>query len=776
MTPALQAMVQLGRELAESKNLAWDVPYDTATGSIPKSHWWDLSGLVNANTGVQTKLSTFATYGASLDAIARFGGGKAAPVMTQEWIELYKAIALQDILVLGNKPSNFGANVGPSFRILAAAAGSLAPHELSSDQVQLGFNAALVASDSAKRASTLKALVARWFDASGICEHRPLAQYCTAYPGQSDLLGQAQKLAVTSRRQTDSKRPAALRSELSERHFAEKLPSEDALHELVRIVFGERPRTVSDVVRFHQVRILLATGFRAGELVTLPATTLVSREQDALHARLFGPPAPALALRHFAEKQLARGRGADLIEGLHHVPPLFAPIIKESVTEVLRLTAPMREMVQAQRASGRLFPDVALDALIPWTEAYSRLSGMMQISSETIPDDLKARYRATYDAAVLIEMRDHQRALAVHQPHRQVREYFLRSSNALGRRIVRDCRGELIHLGNRVRMGDMGLYVLGADMEAYAAGHLPSKLPDMRLNQSGSLTLGLEDFLFLYPGRALAEEKHDAIVDLYRYFAVQRAERPDLELQLGGSARGGKLFQKYGLDEASQSLAVNPHAIRHLQNTELFRLGVADTIISKRFNRKSSVQSYVYDHRTLGEHLDEMDPPTAKALAGADLGPQARKAFDLIRGGKIQGPIVRQFLAIQTAEGDDAAFAYLNAEAGALHATPYGFCLNSFAASPCLKHLECFNACSHLVRTDSPKEQANLEQLKDRYELHIGRLRERPSAAPMFEAQLRHAETRLEGVRAALRQAPGGTVFPDGSDRSQATGETAGVG
>lgn len=776
MTPELQAFIRLGRELAESKHLSWDLPYDLTTGSIPRDRWWDLSALVNANTGVRVKLSTFATHDASLDAIARFGGGKAAPVMTGEWIELYKAVALQDILVLGNKPSNFGANVGPSFRILAGAAGSLAPHELSSDQVQLGFNAALVASDSAKRASTLKALVARWFDATGICEHRPLAQYCTAYPGRSELLGQVQKLAVTSRRQTDTKRPAALRSELSQRHFAEKLPSEEALLELIRIVFGERPRTVSDMVRFHQVRILLTTGFRAGELVTLPAATLVSREQETSHARLYGPPAPALALRHFAEKQFAKGRGADLIEGLHHVPPLFAPIVKESVAEVLRLTAPMREMLKAQRTAGRLFPEVALDALVPWTEAYSRLSGMMQFSSEPIPVDLKTRYRANYDASVLTEMRDHQRAWASRRPHKQVREYFLRANTALRRPMVRDSRGEFLHLGNRVRTGDIGLYVLGADMESYAATHLPSKTPDMRVSQAGSRALGIEDFLFLYPARALAEEKHDAIVDLDRYFAVQRTERQDLELQLGGSAREGKLFQKYGMDEKSRLLAVNPHAIRHLQNTELFRLGVADTIISKRFNRKSPVQSYSYDHRTLAEHMDEMDPATAKALADADLGPQARKAFDLIRGGKIQGPIVKQFRKVQAAEGDDAAFAYLNAEAGALHVTPYGFCLNSFAASPCLKHLECFNACSHLVRTDSPQEQANLEQLRDRYELHIGRLRERPSAAPMFEVQLRHAEARLEGVRVALRQAPGSAVFPDGDDRSQVLGENVSVG
>src|SRR5690606_34388809 len=124
-------------------------------------------------------------------------------------------------------------------------------------------------------------------------------------------------------------------------------------------------------------------------------------------------------------------------------------------------------------------------------------------------------------------------------------------------------------------------------------------------------------------------------------------------------------------------------------------------------------QSYVCDHRTLAEHLEEMEPE--QALAVRNLGDNARKAFTLMREGKIQGPIVSEFKRLQRIEGDQAAFEYLNAEAAALHFTPYGFCLNSFAASPCVKHLECFNSCNHLVR---------------------------------------HAETRLEGIVKALEQQP----------------------
>ncbi|NCA71721.1 MAG: hypothetical protein EOM91_16900 [Sphingobacteriia bacterium] len=47
-------------------------------------------------------------------------------------------------------------------------------------------------------------------------------------------------------------------------------------------------------------------------------------------------------------------------------------------------------------------------------------------------------------------------------------------------------------------------------------------------------------------------------------------------------------YPKYSYED--RRLTLQSHALRHLQNTELFRLGVADTIITKRFNRRSVAQ------------------------------------------------------------------------------------------------------------------------------------------------------------------------------------------
>jgi hypothetical protein len=41
----------------------------------------------------------------------------------------------------------------------------------------------------------------------------------------------------------------------------------------------------------------------------------------------------------------------------------------------------------------------------------------------------------------------------------------------------------------------------------------------------------------------------------------------------------------------------------------LFKSGIADSIITKRYNRRSVAVSYEYDHRSLSEELELIDIP-----------------------------------------------------------------------------------------------------------------------------------------------------------------------
>jgi len=145
-----------------------------------------------------------------------------------------------------------------------------------------------------------------------------------------------------------------------------------------------------------------------------------------------------------------------------------------------------------------------------------------------------------------------------------------------------------------------------SEVEAFVAAHQPTKVSDLNplLLDNGS-TIAPWEMLFLMPKRAVGAGRGNTIVDPVLTSSVGIADESLVQLSLGADDRESiSLFTIYGQSDEDRNLSIKSHAFRHLQNTELFRLGVADTIISKRFNRRSVAQSYDYDHRSLAEELD----------------------------------------------------------------------------------------------------------------------------------------------------------------------------
>jgi hypothetical protein len=269
--------------------------------------------------------------------------------------------------------------------------------------------------------------------------------------------------------------------------------------------------------------------------------------------------------------------------------------------------------------------------------------------------------------------------------------------------------------------------------------------------------------LFVQPKRSLLEDRSGSLLDLGMYCAVGVVDPADLTIHLGSNEERN-LFRRYGRTDEDRALSLNSHSLRHLQNTELFRLGISDLIITSRFDRRSVPQSYTYDHRSLAEELDAMELPPGAEEA---LGDKAQRAFKLIAAAKTSGPLVDEFRRLQQAEGDAAAFEFLRAEADGFHATPYGYCVNSFTVDPCPKHLECFNGCRHLALSDIAEHRRNLERIRDRLVAALAAIEGRPAGSIGRENQLQHTRTRLENVNAMLEMAPGARPFPDGPDRSE---------
>ncbi len=363
------------------------------------------------------------------------------------------------------------------------------------------------------------------------------------------------------------------------------------------------------------------------------------------------------------------------------------------------MTAPLRATLKAQFESGRIFPMYEPDQLVDAVEMYVRLTGN-PIWANTPPTkalECVKRYQASWDPAELEPLEDLLREEQVLKP--AVSRYFSPENRKKGL-ILRDVNGVPCP-GRGVR----GKFLLVSDVEKFLSTSVQTKISDLaELTLDNGTTIGPWELLFLMPKRPVGAGRGQTVLDPRKTISIGIADSSLLTDALGERNGGSpSLFQIYGKTDEDRNLRMKSHSLRYLQNTELFRLGVADTIISKRFDRRTVAQSYEYDHRSLAEEMDGIELPDAWSEYLGD-SPTAAVA-KLIVNGRLEGPLVREFRNIQKKEGDEAALNYLALEADGFHATPYGFCLNSFTVDPCPKHLECFTGCGHLSVTDLPENR-----------------------------------------------------------------------
>lgn len=776
MNQFYQSFIDTAKHLASQRGLHWELEHDQA-GKISHEYQWNLDALAGLPSR-STRLASLTPFEKGREVLNQILTDHSLPrvdatIMTEQWQDLYKAVLISEVLVKRNTPRHALDNVGRYIRLFALCCPHREPWKIGPEDVQLAYNVALQIGGSGKHALNLTMVIRHVMDGLHLADKAPLARFCVPYP--SINAQEAQKNVKRQKaKEGNSGRADAFRSELQERKRAGGLPEEKAFWELVRIAFTETPKTFSDVIRFAQVKLGIVTGFRIGENVSLPADWERWREYPSTDGRPAGAKggiSRSLMIRHFAEKQtsVVGQNGIVLYENAQHVPPDYEEVVLKTLQGVANATWAMRERLRQQAETGRLFPEFLENTLIPVWDAYTRVSGSINLANEPLPAVLVAKYRKTCDMQILDEMRAQQiAALGRSGLHERCRQYWWRHEKSGGITIRREDGRELTDT-----IDHKSAFIRVAELEAFVRKALPTKLPDLmpfQLADGGSVYP--HDMLFLMPVRATVENQHGGILDLNRYFSFAPSSREDLQRHLG--LADDNLFARYGQTEDDKRYKILSHSLRHLQNAELFRLGVADTIITKRFNRRSVAQSYEYDHRSLAEDLESIGLPEE---AVDRLGSSAQDALRLIITGKVSGPIVDEFRRVQLEQGDNAAYDFLDAEADGLHVTPYGLCLNSFLVDPCPKHLECYNGCRHLGRTTVPEEQRNLKKLRDKMKRAVERIEAVPSKSRTtgWQNQLKHAASRLENIEKALLAEPGTKPFPDGPDLYQPISSKSGT-
>ncbi len=756
MNENFQAYVTAARRLAVDRDICWEL-VPGPDGRLPSMLAWELNSLCGTPPPPKLLLSDLGTDSTSLGPLNKRRAVNAMKItekiaLSEGWQDLIKAAVLDQIFVQGNKARHALLGIARPLRVIATCSGDIEPWELTADHIALAREVAAEVQASGQLALLVDQVT------RNIIDHHHLATGCPLQP-------------VSARRRrsktTPSEKRADPRQDLAQRKDVEKLPEARAFWELVRIVFTVPPKSFLDELRFAQVKILILCGLRIGEVCMIPTDWQRRREYVDASGKPAGDSggiSESLMLRYFAEKRsLEDHNGTLLYPEAQHIPAIFEPPLQEALDRVARLTAPLRNRLKAQVTTGRLLPEFEPDQLVAVVELYPYLSGNPFIYPDPLEAELTAKYKQSFDIEVLQEIHARQLVLGRQgvEIRNEVRIYFAKIRRGREQNLPFRAKNGLPLLRSDYTNG----YFRIDELEALIRSMMPTKLSDTDGFRSTAGDIQSYELLLLGPKRSLGEERNGGICDVLRYCFVGRVTAEDLMINLGDRpGMGRSIFARYGETEEDQQLSVDTHAFRHLQNTELFRLGIADTIITKRFGRKSVAQSYEYDHRSLAEELAAIDLPE---FAGTTLGPKAQQVFRMIAAGKIKGQLVEEFLRIQRAQGDEIAFTFLAAEADGFHTTPYGFCVNSFTVDPCPKHLECYNGCRHLSTTELPAHRINLERLQEQLKIAVVTIEARPSQSIGRSNQLMHAKTRLDNVQKALDSVPGTKPFENGADLSQ---------
>lgn len=753
-----QAYVDLGRQIASERGIPWDVRLKP-DGTIEHDDAWNLTEMV-ADT--PPPIHRIRDFGADTKALEELNKRRAeenlrllprAP-LSRAWRDLIKAAIMEQLFSRRNTTGHVMNNIARPLRVLATCMQERSPCALQADDILLAYRITKAFQPSGKLADVVLGVTKTIIDANHISDASPL----------SPTIG-LPRSSIRKKRAKHTKSSDELRQNLEDRKSAEKLPERRAFWELTRIIFTEQPKTFLDLLRFAQVKAMLMCGLRIGEGALLPAEWKRTRDYydaSGKPAGEMGGYSRALMLRHFAEKQqTSNSDSIVLYEEAQYIPEMFEEILSGTFDQVVKATQPLRDTLQRQIAENRIFPCFRQDELVPAVKLYPYLTGNPFILP--MGDDEKAQniasYRTNFDPAVLDEM--HNTQLANVGDGQLDMAIYMFYNRMKGKITFRDRSGAE---WKEPRMRWSSVYLRINEVENYIQKTTPTKLPDTTPLRFASGELAAWELMFLMPKRALAEGRNDGLCDFSRYFSVGRVDPSMLQNSLSGTTQTvPSLFKVYGQTDVDRELILRSHSLRHLQNTELFRLGVADTIISKRYNRRSVAQSYEYDHRKLAEELEQISLPPEVEIK---LGEKAVTVARMIKAGKANGPMVQAFKKIQREEGEDAAFEFLKAEADGFHSTPYGHCLNSFTVDPCPKHLECFAGCRHLSATNLPENRRHLVQLEKRLKQALDSVEARPASTIGRSNQIFHAKERLIGVRKLLETPTGKSVFPDGPDLS----------
>lgn len=213
-----------------------------------------------------------------------------------------------------------------------------------------------------------------------------------------------------------------------------------------------------------------------------------------------------------------------------------------------------------------------------------------------------------------------------------------------------------------------------------------------------------------------------------------------------GNLNVESIFDRRGLTEADGSrISLRTHQSRHWRNT-LYKLGgMTEIQQALAMGRKDVRQNAYYQHVALDTEL-------AFHTAFVEFHSYYEKVKYLQAGiitGKIKGALADTYHDLKARDPVKAS-EFLETHAGGVHVTLWGICTNDFSREPCVKHLQCFDNCGHLHRTEDAREAENLRKLLDLNLQVLARMEKESAAEAGADKWVEEQKRKIVGIRKAI--------------------------
>ncbi len=276
-------------------------------------------------------------------------------------------------------------------------------------------------------------------------------------------------------------------------------------------------------------------------------------------------------------------------------------------------------------------------------------------------------------------------------------------------------------------------------------------------DESGKPVLYKEQLLSLAFDGAFRMKRKEHLLRV----AVVKLTVIDLNQALGADPKRESLFDRRGMTEANgERIVMTTHMPRHWRNTLYEIAGMSEAQQALALGRADISQNPSYQHAT----IEEKNAPLHELIHTQN--PQRRLTLFKkgIREGYVQGSLTKAYNLLNDRSPLEAE-EFLNIHAMAAHLTPYGACAHDFSKTPCPKHLQCFDSCSHLHRTEDPREALQLDELIQYQEKNIRRMKDCGCGEAGADVWIDTEERKLKGMKAARGIEVRGAslkVFPEG--------------